>query len=58
MCKIADFGLARDIYEKKQYLKLGEVKIGLDWIGLQWIANWIAIIVLGSLPNDVLYTTS
>ena len=34
MCKIADFGLARDIYEKKQYLKLGEVKIGLDWIAM------------------------
>ena len=25
VCKIADFGLARDIYEKKQYLKIGEV---------------------------------
>ena len=26
VCKIADFGLARDIYEKKQYLKVGEVR--------------------------------
>lgn len=27
VCKIADFGLARDIYEKKQYLKTGEVSL-------------------------------
>ena len=27
VCKIADFGLARDIYEKKQYLKTGEVRL-------------------------------
>ena len=25
VCRIADFGLARDIYEKKLYLKKGEV---------------------------------
>jgi len=32
VCKIADFGLARDIYEKKQYLKTGEVSL-LQFLG-------------------------
>lgn len=37
VCKIADFGLARDIYEKKQYLKLGEAELPLRWMAIESI---------------------
>lgn len=41
ICKIADFGLARDIYEKKQYLKLGEGELPLRWMALESIFQGI-----------------
>lgn len=41
VCKIADFGLARDIYEKKQYLKLGEADLPLRWMAIESIFQGI-----------------
>lgn len=41
ICKISDFGLARDIYEKKQYLKLGEAELPLRWMALESIFKGI-----------------
>ncbi|XP_068732696.1 fibroblast growth factor receptor 2-like [Montipora capricornis] len=41
VCKISDFGLARDIYEKKQYLKLGEADLPLRWMAIESIFQGI-----------------
>ncbi|XP_068686600.1 fibroblast growth factor receptor 2-like [Montipora foliosa] len=41
VCKISDFGLARDIYEKKQYLKLGEGDLPLRWMAIESIFQGI-----------------
>jgi len=44
VCKIADFGLARDIHEKKQYLKLGEAELPLRWMAVESIFQGVTTI--------------
>ncbi|XP_048588169.1 fibroblast growth factor receptor 3-like isoform X2 [Nematostella vectensis] len=44
VCKIADFGLARDIYQENQYLKTTEGELPLRWMAYESIFKGITTI--------------
>ncbi|XP_029201846.2 platelet-derived growth factor receptor beta-like isoform X1 [Acropora millepora] len=65
VCKISDFGLARDVYRTKQYLKMGKATLPLRWMAIESIFEGITttksdvwsfgvllweIVTLGAIP--------
>lgn len=65
VCKISDFGLARDVYRTKQYLKMGKAPLPLRWMAIESIFEGITttksdvwsfgvllweIVTLGAIP--------